>query len=112
MNESDLIDCVLKFSCHHTFRCWNLKTDRCDMALYGHTGTVNCLDADADKLVSGAKDCAVKGKQPLIGIHHLYMSKYNHTLSLIEKTKNTLITYFHFPVEKLSFLRSNSYVLS
>lgn len=50
--------------CVHTCRCWNLKTDRCLMALYGHTGTVNCLDVHADRLVSGAKDCQVKGKQP------------------------------------------------
>lgn len=34
------------------------------MALYGHSGTVNCLDVHADRLVSGAKDCQVKGKQP------------------------------------------------
>lgn len=31
------------------------------MALYGHSGTVNCLDVHADRLVSGAKDCQVKG---------------------------------------------------
>uniref|UniRef100_A0A3B4F3U1 CMT1A duplicated region transcript 1 n=1 Tax=Pundamilia nyererei TaxID=303518 RepID=A0A3B4F3U1_9CICH len=53
-------DLLITASFDTSIRCWNLKTDRCDMALYGHTGTVNCLDADADKLVSGAKDCAVK----------------------------------------------------
>lgn len=53
-------DLLITASFDASIRCWNLKTDRCDMALYGHTGTVNCLDADADKLVSGAKDCAVK----------------------------------------------------
>lgn len=47
--------------CLPTCRCWNLKTDRCVMALYGHSGTVNCLDVHADRLVSGAKDCQVKG---------------------------------------------------
>lgn len=46
-------------------RCWSLKTDLCVMALYGHTGTVNCLDVHADRLVSGAKDCLVKGEQSL-----------------------------------------------
>ncbi|KAF3853853.1 hypothetical protein F7725_014541 [Dissostichus mawsoni] len=38
-------------------RCWCLKTDRCVMMLYGHTGTVNCLGVHADRLVSGGKDC-------------------------------------------------------
>ncbi|XP_037546874.1 F-box/WD repeat-containing protein 10 [Nematolebias whitei] len=41
-------------------RCWNLQTDRCEKVLYGHTGTINCLDVHADKLVSGAKDHTVK----------------------------------------------------
>lgn len=52
----------------HTCRCWSLKTDKCVMALYGHTGTVNCLDVHGDRLVSGAKDCLVKGKKPLKGV--------------------------------------------
>ncbi|KAK9530107.1 hypothetical protein VZT92_011636 [Zoarces viviparus] len=43
-----------------SIRCWSLKTDRCEMMLYGHTGSVNCLDVHADRLVSGAKDCKVK----------------------------------------------------
>ncbi len=60
----DLIGCV--FIC----RCWDLKTDTCVMALYGHTGSVNCLDVHADRLVSGAKDCLVKGKQPSKGCNH------------------------------------------
>lgn len=47
-----------------------MKTDRCVMVLYGHTGTVNCLDVHADRLVSGAKDCIVKGKQPLKDAYH------------------------------------------
>ncbi|XP_073345288.1 F-box and WD repeat domain containing protein 10B [Pagrus major] len=47
-------------SCDASIRCWNLKTDKCVMVLYGHTGTVNCLDVHADRLVSGAKDCKVK----------------------------------------------------
>lgn len=50
---------------HHTRRCWDLKTDRCVMTLYGHSATVNCLDVHADRLVSGSKDCLVKGEQPL-----------------------------------------------
>lgn len=32
------------------------------MALYGHTGTVNCLDLHGDRLVSGSKDRLVKGQ--------------------------------------------------
>ncbi|XP_026171887.1 LOW QUALITY PROTEIN: F-box/WD repeat-containing protein 10 [Mastacembelus armatus] len=51
---------VITASCDASIRCWNLKTDRCEMALYGHTGTINCLDAHAERLVSGAKDCIVK----------------------------------------------------
>uniref|UniRef100_A0A4W6DZC6 F-box and WD repeat domain containing 10 n=1 Tax=Lates calcarifer TaxID=8187 RepID=A0A4W6DZC6_LATCA len=51
---------VITASCDASIRCWNLKTDRCEMVLYGHTGTVNCLDVHADRLVSGAKDCIVK----------------------------------------------------
>ncbi|XP_051274727.1 F-box/WD repeat-containing protein 10 isoform X2 [Dicentrarchus labrax] len=53
-------DLVITASCDASIRCWNLKTDRCVMALYGHTGTVNCLDVHDDRLVSGAKDCLVK----------------------------------------------------
>lgn len=58
--EKMFLHCVLSLcSC----RCWNLKTDRCVMALYGHTGTVNCLDLHGDRLVSGSKDRLVKGQQ-------------------------------------------------
>uniref|UniRef100_A0A3B4XGG9 F-box and WD repeat domain containing 10 n=1 Tax=Seriola lalandi dorsalis TaxID=1841481 RepID=A0A3B4XGG9_SERLL len=53
-------DLVITASCDASIRCWSLKTDRCEMELYGHTGTVNCLDVHADRLVSGAKDCLVK----------------------------------------------------
>uniref|UniRef100_A0A3Q3JNP7 Uncharacterized protein n=1 Tax=Monopterus albus TaxID=43700 RepID=A0A3Q3JNP7_MONAL len=45
---------------HPICRCWNLKTGRCEMVLYGHTGTISCLDIHADTLVSGAKDRTVK----------------------------------------------------
>ncbi|XP_047464598.1 F-box/WD repeat-containing protein 10 [Mugil cephalus] len=51
---------LITASCDASIRCWNLKTDRCEMALYGHTGTINCLDVHGDRLVSGAKDCLVK----------------------------------------------------
>ncbi|XP_039991368.1 F-box/WD repeat-containing protein 10 [Xiphias gladius] len=53
-------DLVITASRDASIRCWNLKTDRCEMVLYGHAGTVNCLDVHADRLVSGAKDCIVK----------------------------------------------------
>ncbi|KAM7370542.1 hypothetical protein PAMP_010078 [Pampus punctatissimus] len=53
-------DLLITASCDASIRCWNLKTDRCVMVLYGHTGTVNCLDVHDDRLVSGAKDCIVK----------------------------------------------------
>ncbi|TKS89550.1 F-box/WD repeat-containing protein 10 F-box and WD-40 domain-containing protein 10 [Collichthys lucidus] len=53
-------DLVITASYDASIRCWCLKTDKCVMALYGHTGTVNCLDVHADRLVSGAKDCLVK----------------------------------------------------
>ncbi|KAG7507871.1 CMT1A duplicated region transcript 1 protein [Solea senegalensis] len=51
---------VITASCDASIRCWNLKTDLCEIVLYGHTGTVNCLDVHADRLVSGSKDCTVK----------------------------------------------------
>ncbi|XP_060884990.1 F-box/WD repeat-containing protein 10 [Labrus mixtus] len=53
-------DLLISASYDSSIRCWNLKTDSCVMMLYGHTGTVNCLDVYADRLVSGAKDCVVK----------------------------------------------------
>ncbi|XP_070783545.1 F-box and WD repeat domain containing protein 10B [Enoplosus armatus] len=53
-------DLLITASSDASIRCWSLKTDRCEMMLYGHTGTVNCLDVHADRLVSGAKDCLVK----------------------------------------------------
>nr|XP_033964022.1 F-box/WD repeat-containing protein 10 [Pseudochaenichthys georgianus] len=51
---------LITASCDASIRCWCLKTDRCVMMLYGHTGTVNCLGVHADRLVSGGKDCLVK----------------------------------------------------
>nr|XP_020481002.1 F-box/WD repeat-containing protein 10-like isoform X2 [Monopterus albus] len=53
-------DLVITASCDTSIRCWNLKTGRCEMVLYGHTGTISCLDIHADTLVSGAKDRTVK----------------------------------------------------
>ncbi|XP_041819350.1 F-box/WD repeat-containing protein 10 [Chelmon rostratus] len=53
-------DLLITASRDASIRCWNLKTDRCVMMLYGHTSTVNCLDVHADRLVSGSKDCLVK----------------------------------------------------
>uniref|UniRef100_A0A3Q4BYG8 Uncharacterized protein n=1 Tax=Mola mola TaxID=94237 RepID=A0A3Q4BYG8_MOLML len=52
-------DLVITASCDANIRCWNLKTDRCVMKLYGHKRTVTCLDVHADRLVSGAKDWRV-----------------------------------------------------
>ncbi|XP_029312353.1 LOW QUALITY PROTEIN: F-box/WD repeat-containing protein 10 [Cottoperca gobio] len=60
---------LITASCDSSIRCWSLKTDRCVMMLYGHTGTVNCLDVHADTLVSGAKDCRVKVWSLLTGKH-------------------------------------------
>ncbi|KAK5851125.1 hypothetical protein PBY51_001944 [Eleginops maclovinus] len=51
---------LITASCDASIRCWCLKTDTCVMMLYGHTGTVHCLDVHGDRLVSGAKDCFVK----------------------------------------------------
>lgn len=48
---------LLRLAC----RCWDLKTDKCLMILYGHNGAVTCLDFHGDKFVSGAKDHLVKG---------------------------------------------------
>ncbi|XP_031171561.1 F-box/WD repeat-containing protein 10 [Sander lucioperca] len=53
-------DLLITASCDASIRCWSLKNDKCLMMLYGHTGTVNCLDVHDDRLVSGAKDCIVK----------------------------------------------------
>ncbi|XP_068162132.1 F-box and WD repeat domain containing protein 10B [Antennarius striatus] len=51
---------VITASCDTSLRCWDLKTDECLMAFYGHNATVSCLDIHADRLVSGGKDCLVK----------------------------------------------------
>ncbi|XP_008293454.1 F-box/WD repeat-containing protein 10, partial [Stegastes partitus] len=51
---------VITGSYDQSIRCWSLKTDRCEMVLYGHTGTINCLDLHDDRLVSGSKDSLVK----------------------------------------------------
>ncbi|KAG7227685.1 hypothetical protein INR49_029446, partial [Caranx melampygus] len=51
---------VITAGCDASIRCWNLKTDSCVMELYGHTGTINCLDVHGDRLVSGSKDSFVK----------------------------------------------------
>ncbi|XP_030019095.1 F-box/WD repeat-containing protein 10 [Sphaeramia orbicularis] len=53
-------DLVISAGCDAIIRCWNLRTDKCVMALYGHSGVVYCLDVHDDRLVSGAKDCTVK----------------------------------------------------
>ncbi|XP_037836870.1 F-box/WD repeat-containing protein 10 [Kryptolebias marmoratus] len=53
-------DLLITAGCDECIRCWNLKTDTCEAVLCGHTGTINCLDVQADRLVSGAKDCCVK----------------------------------------------------
>ncbi|XP_032358183.1 F-box/WD repeat-containing protein 10 isoform X1 [Etheostoma spectabile] len=53
-------DLLISASCDASIRCWSLKNHKCLMSLYGHTGTVNCLDVHDDRLVSGAKDCLVK----------------------------------------------------
>lgn len=50
----------------HSFvppRCWNLRTGVCAMLFRGHFGTINCLDLHGNTLVSGAKDCRVKGER-------------------------------------------------
>ncbi|XP_072229389.1 F-box and WD repeat domain containing protein 10B [Leuresthes tenuis] len=51
---------LITAGCDASIRCWNLKTNECEMVLYGHTGTIRCLDVHADRLVSGAKDHTVK----------------------------------------------------
>uniref|UniRef100_A0A3P8SDP4 Uncharacterized protein n=1 Tax=Amphiprion percula TaxID=161767 RepID=A0A3P8SDP4_AMPPE len=53
-------DLVITGSRDASIRCWNLKTDKCEMAFYGHTDTISCLDLHASRLVSGAKDYLVK----------------------------------------------------
>ncbi|XP_028422735.1 F-box/WD repeat-containing protein 10 [Perca flavescens] len=53
-------DLLITASSDASIRCWSLKNAKCLMMLYGHTGTVNCLDVHDDRLVSGAKDCIVK----------------------------------------------------
>lgn len=52
------------------------------MELYGHTGTVNCLDLHGDRLVSGSKDGYVKGKQPpkdVYSLPHVELLLYKQT---------------------------------
>ncbi|KAL2078689.1 hypothetical protein ACEWY4_026374 [Coilia grayii] len=43
-----------------SIRCWNIKTGACTNLLRGHMGSITCLDAHGNRLVSGAKDCKVK----------------------------------------------------
>ncbi|KAL7869519.1 hypothetical protein AOLI_G00135070 [Acnodon oligacanthus] len=53
-------DLVISASYDLSIRCWSLKTGACTLLLWGHMGTINCLDLHADFLVSGARDCRVK----------------------------------------------------
>uniref|UniRef100_A0A667ZW36 F-box and WD repeat domain containing 10 n=1 Tax=Myripristis murdjan TaxID=586833 RepID=A0A667ZW36_9TELE len=53
-------DLVISGGYDFSIRCWNLKTAACTAVLYGHTGTINCLDVHGDTLVSGGKDCKVR----------------------------------------------------
>ncbi|KAM4526365.1 F-box and WD repeat domain containing protein 10B [Fundulus diaphanus] len=53
-------DLLITAGCDATIRCWNMKTDRCDLVLNGHSGAINCLDVHTDRLVSGGKDCRVR----------------------------------------------------
>lgn len=39
-----------------------MKTGACVMLFSGHMGTITCLDLHGNHLVSGARDCKVKGK--------------------------------------------------
>ncbi|XP_028332504.1 F-box/WD repeat-containing protein 10 [Gouania willdenowi] len=54
-------DLLITGSSDASIRCWSLKTEKCEMTLYGHTGPITCLDVEADTLVSGARDRLVKG---------------------------------------------------
>ncbi|XP_066518720.1 F-box and WD repeat domain containing protein 10B [Hoplias malabaricus] len=51
---------VISASYDLSIRCWNLKTGVCTMLLWGHMGTISCLDLHEHLLVSGARDCRVK----------------------------------------------------
>ncbi|KAM4525407.1 F-box and WD repeat domain containing protein 10B isoform 2-T2 [Odontesthes bonariensis] len=51
---------LITAGCDASIRCWNVQTNESEMVLYGHTGTINCLDVHADRLVSGARDHTVK----------------------------------------------------
>ncbi|XP_036427711.1 CMT1A duplicated region transcript 1 protein [Colossoma macropomum] len=53
-------DLVISASYDLSIRCWSLKTGACTLLLWGHMGTINCLDLHANLLVSGARDCRVK----------------------------------------------------
>ncbi|KAM8887573.1 F-box/WD repeat-containing protein 10 [Synchiropus picturatus] len=68
---------MISGSCDTSIRCWSLRTDQCVMALYGHTGSVNCLDIYEDRLVSGAKDCQVKVWNLQTG-RNFYDMKFKH----------------------------------
>lgn len=50
------------------------------MLLCGHTGTITCLDLHGNHLVSGARDCKVKGKSVKSTFNkpgHLPVSSHN-----------------------------------
>ena len=43
-----------------TVKIWDVAAARCMATLQGHTGTVSCLDADRNKIVSGSFDTQVR----------------------------------------------------
>ncbi|XP_022047052.2 F-box/WD repeat-containing protein 10 isoform X1 [Acanthochromis polyacanthus] len=53
-------DLVITGSRDASIRCWNLKTDKCEMTFYGHTDAISCLDLHAGRLASGSRDYLVK----------------------------------------------------
>lgn len=59
---------VLRKSEKHFFwpnscRYWDLKSGACIRIFNGHQGTITCIDLYKKRLVSGAKDCQVKGER-------------------------------------------------
>lgn len=44
-------------------RYWDLKSGACTRIFSGHQGTITCIDLCKNRLVSGGKDCQVKGEK-------------------------------------------------
>uniref|UniRef100_UPI0037E8EB47 F-box and WD repeat domain containing protein 10B n=1 Tax=Semicossyphus pulcher TaxID=241346 RepID=UPI0037E8EB47 len=102
---------LITASCDASIRCWNVKTDECVMALYGHTRAVNCLDVHADRLVSGAKDCLVKVWSLQTGKHfEEFHFKHQSSVQSVKINTTTVFSSCHRGLVKIWDMETASLV--